>query len=172
VEDNTALVGQRVLQWRLSPRPGVAVGREHGGRRGHAFRDRGCWHATPNRRPPHTVSLNRLPLRSFRRLPPPNLILATFGEQLPGIVAGDRRTADVVGQNLDAAAVELDQPAGCRRRQVSNSRWLNGMRSDGTKRPAWCFREWVWCGTLSFSDQSRIEFGGATQADVFTGRKE
>jgi hypothetical protein len=52
-----------------------------------------------------------------------------FVKQQSGIVARDRQAANVIGNNFDAAAVKLNQPAG-RRRSPSNSRWLNGMGSD------------------------------------------
>jgi hypothetical protein len=86
---------------------------------------------TPQLRPPQLVSLNRLLLVSFQHFPLPGLSLTVLVEELPGIGAGDRLPANIVGPNLDATAVELDQPAGCRRGKSSSST-LNGMRSEGS----------------------------------------
>jgi hypothetical protein len=43
-----------------------------------------------------------------------------LSEESPGIVAGNRRAANIVNHNLDAAAVKLNQPTSCRRRQGSS----------------------------------------------------
>lgn len=65
-----------------------------------------------------TVTPNRCLFLPLRHFPLPSLSLALLVEELPGVGAGDRLPANVVNHNLDAPAIELNQPAGCRRRQV------------------------------------------------------
>jgi hypothetical protein len=55
---------------------------------------------------PHTVSLNRLLLVSFQHFPLPGLVVVTFGQESPGVDLGDCRTADVIENDRDTAAVE------------------------------------------------------------------
>ena len=68
--------------------------------------------------PPQPVSLNCLPFRRFRHFPRTTLILMMLIEKQSGIRSADRLPAKVIENNLDAAAVKLNQPAQRRRTQI------------------------------------------------------
>jgi hypothetical protein len=70
----------------------------------------------PNLRPPQTVSLNRLLVGSFGRLPSPNLSLMMLIEELPGIVTRDRLPANVIEHNRNTATIKISIPTASRRR--------------------------------------------------------
>jgi len=115
VKSHPLRVGQRLLQHAPSSRLGVLIGLQHQSRCRHAFHRR-C--TTPNRRTPLSVAFNRRLFGSCGHFVLPALILMLLGDQPPSIVAGDRLPANVISYDRDAAAVELNQPAGCRCRQV------------------------------------------------------
>jgi hypothetical protein len=81
-----ARVGQRFLQRGQSARQGVVGGLQHRSGRAHASRDQARRYTTAQLWSPLLVGLDRLPFRCF---PLPGLTLAAFGDEAPGVGAGD-----------------------------------------------------------------------------------
>jgi hypothetical protein len=115
---------------------GILGGLQHQSRRRHTVHG---WCASPNLRTPHTVSLDCLPFLPLRCFALPRLKLKVLNDEQSGVVAGDCLPTYVISYNLEAAAVELDQPAGCRRRQIQ----LEHKQRDklgGRNHHSWCVR--------------------------------
>jgi hypothetical protein len=111
-------VRQRILQQRPTARAGILLGRHHRLRSGHTDGNQVRRDTTPNLRPPLLVLLNRLPLQLSHPLPSPDLSFTAFVEQLPGIDACDRFAAEVVSQDFDITASEVDTPPTSRHSQT------------------------------------------------------